>query len=186
MAKESTCKDASVRMEKVVMHLQEELRGLRTGRASTGLVENIKVECYGDFSPLKQLAAISTPDAQSIMIKPYDTTIISSIEKAILQSDIGIIPSVEGKALRIVIPPLNEERRKKLSTHAKEFGETAKVSLRNIRHEANKQADKEAKEGLLTEDDDKRAKDDVQKLIHEYEGKLNDLVKKKTEEILKV
>ncbi len=186
MAKESICKDASARMEKVVMHLQEELRGLRTGRASTGLVENIKVDCYGDFSPLKQLAAISTPDAQSIMIKPYDTTIISSIEKAILQSDIGIIPSVEGKALRIVIPPLNEERRKKLSTHAKEFGETAKVSLRNIRHEANKQADKEEKEGLLTEDDAKRAKDDVQKLIHEYEGKLNDLVKKKTEEILKV
>jgi len=186
MAKESICKDANARMEKVVMHLQEELRGLRTGRASTGLVENIKVECYGDFSPLKQLAAISTPDAQSIMIKPYDTTIISSIEKAILQSDIGIIPSVEGKALRIVIPPLNEERRKKLSTHAKEFGETAKVSLRNIRHEANKQADKEEKEGLLTEDDAKRAKDDVQKLIHEYEGKLNDLVKKKTEEILKV
>ena len=186
MAKESICKDARARMEKVVMHLQDELRGLRTGRASPGLVENIKIECYGDFSPLKQLAAVSTPDAQSITIKPYDTTIISSIEKAILQSDIGLTPSVDGKALRIVIPPLNEERRKKLSLQAKDQGEAAKVSLRNIRHDANKQTDKEEKEGILTEDDAKRTKDDIQKLIHEYEGKLNDAVKKKTEEILKV
>ncbi len=173
-------------MEKVVAHLQEELKGLRTGRASTGLVENIKVECYGDLSPLKQIAVLSTPDAQSILIKPYDVTIISNIEKAISQSDIGLTPSVEGKALRIVIPPLNEERRKKLSTHAKEFGETAKVSLRNIRHEANKQVDKEEKDDILTEDDAKRTKDDIQKIIHEYEGKLNDFVKKKIEEILKV
>ncbi|HHT9137136.1 MAG: ribosome recycling factor [Planctomycetes bacterium] len=186
MTKELICKETKAKMEKVAVHLQEDLRGLRTGRASTGLVENIKVECYGDFSPLKQLAVISTPDAQSIVIKPYDTTIISSIEKAILQSDIGLTPSVEGKALRIVIPPLNEERRKKLSTHAKEFGETAKVALRNIRHEANKQVDKEEKEGSMTEDDAKRTKDEVQKIIHEYEGKLNDFVKKKTDEILKV
>lgn len=173
-------------MEKIAVHLQDNLRGLRTGRANTGLVENIKVECYGNMSPLKQLAVISTPDAQSIVIKPYDTTIISSIEKAILQSDLGLTPSTEGKALRIVIPPLNEERRKKLSAHAKEFGETAKVSLRNIRHDANKQADKEEKEGSMTEDDAKRTKDEVQKIIHEYEGKLNDFVKKKTDEILKV
>ena len=186
MTKESICKDTRSRMEKVVTHLLEELKGLRTGRASTGLVENIKVECYGDFSPLKQMAVISTPDAQSIMIKPYDTTIISNIEKAILQSDLGLTPSVEGKALRIVIPALNEERRKKLSAQAKESGETAKVSLRNIRHEANKQVDKEEKDDILTEDDAKRTKDDIQKLIHEYEGKITDLVKKKTEEILKV
>jgi len=186
MSKESICKEARTKMEKVVAHLQEGLKGLRTGRASTGLVENIKVECYGDLSPLKQIAIISTPDAQSIVIKPYDASVISNIEKAILQSDLGLTPSAEGKTLRIVIPPLNEERRKKLSTHAKEFGETAKISLRNIRHEANKQVDKEEKEDILTEDDAKRAKEDIQKLIHEYEGKLNDLVKKKIEEILKV
>lgn len=186
MSKESICKEARTKMEKVVVHLQEELKGLRTGRASTGLVENLKVECYGDLSPLKQIAVLSTPDAQSILIKPYDASIISSIEKAILQSDLGLTPSVEGKALRIVIPPLTEERRKKLSTHAKEFGETAKISLRNIRHDANKQADKEEKEGILTEDDAKRTKDEIQKIIHESEGKLNDLVKKKIEEILKV
>ena len=186
MSKESICKEARTKMEKVVAHLQEGLKGLRTGRASTGLVENIKVECYGDLSPLKQIAIISTPDAQSIVIKPYDASVISNIEKAILQSDLGLTPSAEGKALRIVIPPLNEERRKKLSTHAKEFGETAKISLRNIRHEANKQVDKEEKEDILTEDDAKRAKEDIQKLIHEYEDKLNDSVKKKIEEILKV
>lgn len=173
-------------MEKVIARLQEELRGLRTGRASTGLVENIKVECYGELSPLKQIAVISTPDAQSIVIKPYDVSIISNIEKAILQSDIGLMPSVDGKALRIVIPPLTEERRKKLSAHAKESGEAAKISLRNVRHEANKQADKEEKDDILTEDDVKRAKEDIQKIIYEYEGKLNDLIKKKIEEILKV
>lgn len=173
-------------MEKVIARLQEELRGLRTGRASTGLVENIKVECYGELSPLKQIAVISTPDAQSIVIKPYDVSIISNIEKAILQSDIGLVPSADGKALRIVIPPLTEERRKKLSAHAKESGEAAKISLRNVRHEANKQADKEEKDDILTEDDVKRAKEDIQKIIYEYEGKLNDLIKKKIEEILKV
>lgn len=186
MTKDLICKDARTKMEKVVAHLQEELKGLRTGRASTGLVENIRVECYGDISPLKQIAVISTPDAQSILIKPYDASLVSNIEKAISQSDIGLTPSAEGKFLRIQIPPLNEERRKKLSAHAKEFGETAKVSLRNIRHEANKQVDKEEKEGILTEDDAKRAKDEIQKIIHEYEGKLNDSVKKKIEEILKV
>ncbi|MEP9412439.1 MAG: ribosome recycling factor [Candidatus Brocadia sp.] len=186
MSKESICKEARGKMEKVVAHLQEELKGLRTGRASTGLVENIKVECYGDLSPLKQIAVLSTPDAQSIVIKPYDASIISNIEKAILQSDIGLTPSVEGKTIRISIPPLNEERRKKLSTHAKEFGETAKIALRNIRHDANKQADKEEKDDILTEDDAKRTKEDIQKIIHEFEGKLNDLVKKKIEEILKV
>src|SRR3989337_4161245 len=156
MAKETICKEAKIRMEKVTVHMQEELKGLRTGRASTGLVENIKVECYGAFSPLKQMAVISTPEAQSITIKPYDTTILASIEKAILQSDLGLTPSAEGKSLRIVIPPLNEERRKKLSLQAKEQGETAKVSLRNVRHDANKQADKEEKEGILTEDDAKQ------------------------------
>ncbi|MDN3513593.1 MAG: ribosome recycling factor [Candidatus Brocadia sp.] len=186
MSKESIFKDARMKMEKVIGHLQEELKGLRTGRASTGLVENIKIECYGDLSPLKQIAILSTPDTQSILIKPYDPSIISNIEKAISQSDIGLMPSVEGKTLRIVIPPLNEERRKKLSSHAKEFGETAKVSLRNIRHEANKQVDKEEKDDVLTEDDAKRAKDDIQKIIHEFEGKINDSVKKKIEEILKV
>lgn len=186
MSKESICKEVRTKMEKVVAHLQEELKGLRTGRASTGLVENLKVECYGDLSPLKQIAVLSTPDAQSIVIKPYDTSIISNVEKAILQSDLGLTPSAEGKTLRIVIPPLNEERRKKLSTHAKEFGETAKISLRNVRHDANKQVDKEEKDDILTEDDAKRAKDDIQKIIHEFEGKLNDLVKKKIEEILKV
>lgn len=186
MSKESICKEARAKMEKVIARLQEELRGLRTGRASTGLVENIKVECYGELSPLKQIAVISTPDAQSIVIKPYDVSIISNIEKAILQSDIGLMPSADGKALRIVIPPLTEERRKKLSAHAKESGEAAKISLRNVRHEANKQADKEEKDDILTEDDVKRAKEDIQKIIYEYEGKLNDLIKKKIEEILKV
>lgn len=186
MPKESIVKEARSKMEKVVGHLQEELRGLRTGRASTGLVENLKVECYGTATPLKQLAVISTPDAQSILIKPYDVSTIPNIEKAILQSDIGLTPSVDGKALRMVIPPLNEERRKKLSSLAKDFGESSKVSLRNVRHEANKQTDKEEKDDILTEDDAKRTKDDVQKIIHEFEGKLNDLVKKKVEEILKV
>ncbi|OHB83837.1 MAG: ribosome recycling factor [Planctomycetes bacterium RIFCSPHIGHO2_02_FULL_38_41] len=186
MSKESICKDTRIKMEKVVAHLQEELKGLRTGRANTGLVENIKVEYYETLTPLKQLAIISTPDAQSLMIKPYDASIISGIEKAILQSDLGLTPAVEGKLLRITIPPLNEERRKKLSVHAKESGEKDKVALRNVRHDANKHVDNEEKQGILTEDDAKRTKEDIQKTIHEFEGKLNDLVKKKVDEIMKV
>jgi len=186
MSKDSICKDVRAKMEKVTSHLQEELKGLRTGRANTGLVENIKAECYGTATPLKQLAVISTPDAQSILIKPYDVSVIPNIEKAILQSDTGLTPSIDGKVIRIVIPALNEERRRKLSSLAKEFGESSKVSLRNIRHEANKQVDKEEKDSILTEDDAKRTKDEIQKIIHEFEGKLNDSVKKKIEEIMKV
>ncbi|WP_347275146.1 ribosome recycling factor [Candidatus Kuenenia sp.] len=186
MSIDSICKETKAKMEKVIAHLQDDLKGIRTGRASTGLVENIRVEYYGNPSPLKQLAVISTPDAQSILIKPYDTTIVSNIEKAIIQSDIGLTPSVEAKTLRIVVPPLNEERRKKLSVTVKDFGESTKVSLRNIRQDSNKQADKEKKENILTEDDVKRAKDEIQKIIRDFETKVNDLIKKKTEEILKV
>lgn len=186
MSIDSICKETKAKMEKVIAHLQDDLKGIRTGRASTGLVENIRVEYYGNPSPLKQLAVISTPDAQSILIKPYDTTIVSNIEKAIIQSDIGLTPSVEAKSLRIVVPPLNEERRKKLSVTVKDFGESTKVSLRNIRQDSNKQADKEKKENILTEDDVKRAKDEIQKIIRDFETKVNDLIKKKTEEILKV
>ncbi len=186
MSIDSICKETKAKMEKVIVHLQDDLKGIRTGRASTGLVENIRVEYYGNPSPLKQLAVISTPDAQSILIKPYDTTIVSNIEKAIIQSDIGLTPSVEGKTLRIVVPPLNEERRKKLSVTVKDFGESTKVSLRNIRQDSNKQADKEKKENILTEDDVKRARDEIQKIIRDFEAKVNDLIKKKTEEILKV
>ena len=186
MSIDSICKETKAKMEKVIAHLQDDLKGIRTGRASTGLVENIRVEYYGNPSPLKQLAVISTPDAQSILIKPYDTTIVSNIEKAIIQSDIGLTPSVEAKTLRIVVPPLNEERRKKLSVTVKDFGESTKVSLRNIRQDSNKQADKEKKENILTEDDVKRARDEIQKIIRDFETKVNDLIKKKTEEILKV
>ena len=173
-------------MEKALSHLIDELKGLRTGRASAGLVENLKVECYGTITPLKQLAVISAPDAQTLLIKPFDPSAILSIEKAILQSDTGLTPSNEGKSIRIVIPSLNEERRKKLSAHARDYGETAKISLRNARHESNKQVDKEEKEGILTEDDAIRMKDEIQKAIHEFEGKLNDLIKKKVDEIIKI
>ncbi|MDR4507267.1 MAG: ribosome recycling factor [Candidatus Brocadiaceae bacterium] len=186
MSKDAIGKETRVKMQKIIEHLQEELRGIRTGRANPGLVENIKIEYYGNFSPLKQLAVVSTPDAQSIVIKPYDASIISTIEKAISQSDTGLTPSVEGKSLRIIVPPLNEERRKKLSANVKESGEASKVSLRNIRHEANKQVDKEEKDGILTEDDARRTKDEVQKIIREFEGSVGDLIKKKTEEILTV
>jgi len=184
MPLDSICKET--KMEKVISYLEDELRGLRTGRANTGLVENIKVEYYGNPTPLKQLAVISTPDIQSIFIKPYDASVISNIEKAILQSDIGLTPSVEGKALRIVVPPLNEERRKKITLTAKEFGESTKVSLRNIRHDSNKLVDKEKKESTLTEDEARRAKDEIQKIIRDFENKVNNMVKQKTEEILKV
>lgn len=186
MSREEICKDAEKKMEKVLEILREELKGLRTGRASPALVEHLKVACYGAMSPLKQLATITSPEPQTLTIKPYDPTLIKEIEKAILQSDLGLNPQSDGKVIRIAIPPLSEERRRKLAKQASELGEHAKVSIRNIRRDANKRIDKEEDESLLTEDDAKKTRDDVQKLTRDYEKRAEETIAKKTEEIMKV
>jgi ribosome recycling factor len=178
--------DASQRMDKAVEFFRNELKGIRTGRATPGLVEGIKVDYYGAPTPLRQIAAISIPDPKLIMIKPYDSTSLSSIEKAVLKSDLGLTPSSDGKIIRLTIPPLSEEQRRKLAHHLKDLAERARVSIRNIRRDANRAAEQEFKEGKMSEDDKFRLRDEIQELTKEAEEKVEELLKKKTEEVMEV
>jgi len=178
--------DAEERMEKSVGVLGNSLRALRTGRASPALVEHIRVDYYGTPTPLRQIANIGTPEPQLIVIRPFDPGSLKAIEKAIQQSDIGINPQSDGKFIRLVIPPMSEERRRQLATQVKHMGEEAKVAIRNVRRDANKAIEQAQKDGLISEDEMYRAKEDVQELTKQYEGKVDELVKAKTEEVMTV
>jgi ribosome recycling factor len=178
--------EAEEKMEKAVAHLAEEYRGLRTGRASSGLVEHIKVDYYGSPTPLKQLANIGTPEPQLIVIKPYDPGSFKEIEKAIMASDLGITPHNDGKVVRLQIPPLSEERRRHLTQLAKEMAETARQAIRNLRRDGNKVLDLEKKDGSIPEDELYRGKDEVQKLTDQYEAKVDVHLKKKSDEIMQI
>ncbi len=174
------------KMERTIEIIKEELKSIRTGRATPGLVENIKVSCYGSQTPIKQLANITVPEAQLIVIRPFDVSIIKDIEKAILQSELGLTTHTDGKIVRIPIPPLNEERRVKIVAQIKEMAEETKIAIRNIRREANKNIDKEEKNAQLAEDEAKKIKEKIQKFTHDYETKLDEILAKKSEEILKI
>ena len=174
------------KMGKTLEIMKDELKSTRTGRATPGLVENLKISCYGSLTPLKQLANITAPEAQLIIISPYDPSILKDIEKAILQSELGLTTNSDGKVIRIPIPPLSGERREKIVTQIKEMTEETKIAIRNIRREANKHIDKEEKDSILTEDEAKKAKDQIQKFTHENEAKLNELLSQKSEELLKI
>lgn len=178
--------EAEDKMEKAVAVLAGELRGVRTGRASAALVDGLKVEAYGVSNPLKALASITVPEPRMILVKPFDPGTIEAIVKAIQKSEIGLTPQSDGKIIRLAVPPLSEERRKQMAKLVKENGEKAKVSLRNIRREANGTADSEEKGKDLTEDDAQRTKDEIDRLTKEYETKVQDSVDKKTKEILEV
>jgi ribosome recycling factor len=171
------------KMSKAVEFLHDELKSLRTGRASTGLVENIKVDYYGTPTPLKAIAALSVPQADAIVIKPFDPASIKEIEKAIRNSDLSIAPIVEGKLVRLSIPPLSEERRQQLVAQARQMGEQAKVSVRNIRREANKQLEKQQKDKVITEDDLKLGKKQIDDITKKYSDKVDMTIKNKADEI---
>jgi ribosome recycling factor len=178
--------EAEDRMEKTLSLLNDQFRGVRTGRANTGLVESIRVDYYGSPTPLKQMANLSTPEPQQILIRPFDPSVIGDIVKAIQASDIGLTPNSDGKVVRLNVPSLSVEQRKKLVGRVKDLAEEARISLRNIRREANKQADSEQSEKVLTEDDLERCKEEVQDLIKRFEGKVNETAEKKSAEILEV
>jgi ribosome recycling factor len=169
------------RMEKALDVLKEKLRGMRTGRASPGLVENIRVEYYGSPTPLKQIANISAPEADMIVIKPFDPSVLGDIDKAIQKSDIGIHPSSDGKLLRLKVPPLSQERRAQLASLAKNTSEETRIALRNIRRDANKHADGIAK--TMSEDDLKKLKDEIQNLLKSFEEKVDQNLEAKTKEL---
>jgi len=172
-------------MEKVLEHLHNEFKSVRTGRASTGLVENIKVDYYGTPTPLRQLAALSAPEASMIVIKPFDPASIKEIEKAIKNSDLSIAPISDGKLIRLSVPPLSGERRKQLAAQVKQLGEQTKVSIRNIRRDANKRLEDEEKAKTITEDDHDHGKKEIDDLTKQYTDKIDYAVKAKTDEIMK-
>ncbi len=176
--------DNESKMKKAVEFLQEELKAVRTGRASTGLVENMKVDYYGTPTPLKQMATLATPQADMVVIKPFDPSSLKEIEKAIKNSDLSIAPIVDGKLIRLNIPALSEERRTQLVGQAKQIGEQAKVSIRNIRRDANKQLEKEQKNKIITEDDLDKGKKQVDDITKECVDQVDLVVKKKSDEIM--
>ncbi len=184
MSIEDILLEAEDRMDKSLALLSEQFKGVRTGRANTGLVESIRVDYYGSPTPLKQLANLSTPEPQQILIRPFDTSVIGDISKAIQASDIGLNPNSDNKVIRLNVPSLSVEQRKKLVGRVKDLSEEARVAIRNIRRDANKQADQEETAKLLTEDDAKSCKEEVQTLTKKYESKVNDLADRKSSEIM--
>jgi ribosome recycling factor len=186
MSIEEIVLEAEDRMDKSVALLIDQFRGVRTGRANVGLVDSIRVEYYGSPTPLKQLANLSTPEPQQILIRPFDPSVIGDIVKAIQTSDIGLTPNSDNKVVRLNVPPLSVEQRKKLVGRVKDLAEEARVAIRNIRRDANKQADHEQGEKILTEDDLETCKEEIQTLTKQFEGKVNELAEKKSAEILEV
>ncbi len=178
--------EAEDKMQKALEHLKGSLRTLRTGRASAGLVEHLKVDYYGTPTELRQLATITVPDALMILIKPYDPGSIANIAKGIQASELGITPMVDGKVIRLSIPPLSQERRKQLVHQVKEQAEETKVGLRNLRRDAIKHIDAEEKAKALGEDDARKARDDATNLVHDHEKQVDEALKLKTDEIMEV
>ncbi|MCX5634023.1 MAG: ribosome recycling factor [Phycisphaerae bacterium] len=172
-------------MQKVLEHLHSEFKSVRTGRASTGLVENIRVEYYGTPTPLRQLASLSAPEANMIIIKPFDPASIKEIEKAIKNSNLSIAPISDGKVVRLSIPPLSGERRKQLASQVKQLGEQSKVSIRNIRRDGNKKLEDEEKAKTITEDDRENGKKEIDGLTKIYTDSIDQTIKAKTDEIMK-
>lgn len=175
--------DAEERMEKAADVFRNELKGLRTGRASPALLDAIRVEYHGSPTPVKQLANVSTPEPQQIVIRPFDPSSLKEIEKAIRASDLGLTPNNDGKMIRLQVPPMSGDQRKKMEKKIKELAEAAKVSCRNIRRDANKHYDAAEKAGTLTEDLRDKGKEKVQNLLKTYEDKIEDLAQKKVKEI---
>jgi ribosome recycling factor len=178
--------DCEEHMEKAVEHLRNELRAVRTGRATPALVEHIKVDYYGSPTDLRSIASISVPESSQLLIKPFSPQDMKAIEKAINDSKIGLTPHSDGKTLRLMLPALSQERRLQLAGQAKGYAEEVKVRIRSARRDANKLVDTEEKGGILTEDDAKSGKEQVQELTKTYETKVDDILEHKRKEIMDV
>lgn len=184
MSAEEILFDAEDRMDKAITHLKSSLAGIRTGRANPGLVDTLRVEVYGSPTPIKQLASVGAPEPTQIVIRPYDPSTIKDIEKAIIASDLGFNPQSDGRLIRINIPPLSGEVRKKMVGRIKELSEEAKVSLRNVRRDANKAADQAEKDKTISEDIRDDTKNEVQELIKKYEDLVNEAAKKREADVM--
>jgi ribosome recycling factor len=176
--------DVEERMEKAVSVLRSSLSGIRTGRANPGLVDSLRVECYGSTSPIKQLASIGVPEPTQIVIRPFDPSTLKDIEKAIIASDLGFNPQNDGRLIRINVPALSTETRRKMVSRVKDLAEETRISLRNIRRDGNKAADQAEKAKEMSEDDRDQTKESIQELIKSYEEKINNLAKAKEVEVM--
>lgn len=177
-------KDAETRMAKSIDSLRHDLQRLRTGRASTALVEHIKVNYYGSDAPLSQVANIAVTDGRSLTITPWEKNMVQAVEKAILGSDLGLTPTTAGVVIRINLPALTEERRKELSKHVHHEGENAKVAIRNVRRDAMQQVKDLLKEKKISEDEERRAEDEVQKITDRFVKDVDGVVKQKEQELM--
>ena len=178
--------DLQKEMEKVILALRKDLGKLRTGRASTGLLEGVVVDYYGAPTPLNQLAVLSAPEPRLLVVQPYDPGAVGNIEKAILKTDLGLTPQNDGKLIRIPIPELTEERRKELVKHIKKMGEEFRVSVRNHRRIAIERLKELEKKKEITSDELKQGQDRVQKITDEFIGRIDNAIKAKEDEIMEV
>lgn len=176
--------DTEDRMEKAVSHLKTSLAGIRTGRANPGLVDTLRVEVYGSPTPIKQLASVGAPDPSQIVVRPYDPSTLKDIEKAIIASDLGFNPQNDGRLIRIIIPPLSTEVRRKMVSRIKELTEEGRVSVRNVRRDGNKAADQAEKNKELSEDDRDSIKSEIQDLTKKYEDQITELSKTREDDVM--
>lgn len=181
---EETYQETQDRMAKTLVALKGELKRIRTGRASTSILDGIRVDYYGTLTPLNQMATLSAPESRLLTIQPWDVSVIKDIEKAILKSDLGLTPSNDGKLIRIAIPPLSEQRRKELVKLVQKTGEEHKVAVRNIRRDANELIKGFKKDGDISEDDAFKAQDQIQKITDEYIERIDEICKAKEKEVL--
>lgn len=184
MSAEDILLDVEERMEKAIDVLKHNLAGIRTGRANPGLVDSLRVEVYGSSTPLKQLASVGAPEPTQLLIRPFDPGTLKEIEKAVLASGLGFTPQNDGRVIRINIPALSTEVRRKLVARIKDLAEEARVSIRNVRRDGNKAAEQEQKDKTLSEDERDTVLEEIQELTKKFESRVNDLAKAKEAEVM--
>lgn len=174
------------KMKKSIESFQHEIAAIRTGKATTALLDRVKADAYGQSMPLKQLGNVGVQDAHTLMVQVWDKSMVSAVEKAIRDANLGLNPAAEGQSIRVSIPPLTEERRKEYVKLTKKYGEDTKIALRNLRREILHGVDKLEKDKEISEDEKSRSKKDADDLVHKYEKQINDLIAQKEKEIMEV
>ncbi|HEY5558511.1 MAG TPA: ribosome recycling factor [Steroidobacteraceae bacterium] len=178
--------DATQRMSRCVLTLKDHFRKMRTGRANTGLLEGIKVEYYGSEVPLNQVASVNVEDSRTLVVSPWDKSAVSAVEKAILKSDLGLTPNTAGQVIRLPLPAMTEERRKELTKVARHEAENARVAVRAVRRDLMNELKEMLKEKLISEDDDRRVQDEIQKLTDRHVHEIDAVLAEKEKELLQV
>jgi len=186
MTQQAVQKDFETRMQAAVDALTREFASVRTGRANAALLDAVRVEAYGNMTPINQVASVSVPDPRTILIQPWDASQLKEIEKGIVKSDLGLTPSNDGKVIRLTMPSLTEERRKQLAKTVGKFAEDARVAIRGARREANDKMKALAKDKKISEDEERRGHDQIQKATDRFTAKVDELTKKKEQEVMTV